>query len=116
MSTFVNFSNHPSDKWDKAQTVEAEKYGRILDIPFPDVHPEYTEEDIKKLANECVARILTCNPSAVLCQGEFTLCFEVVSRLKDRGVIALAACSKRDVMETSEGKLARFKFVKFREY
>ena len=34
---FLNFSNHPSDRWNKAQRQAAERYGEIRDVPFPDV-------------------------------------------------------------------------------
>ena len=32
---FINFSNHPSDRWDDKQKKASEQYGRIKDIPFP---------------------------------------------------------------------------------
>ena len=116
MNTFVNFSNHPSCRWSDLQIREAKKFGLIVDLPYPTVNPGFGEQEIAELSDEYVEKILAYNPSAVLCQGEFTLCYGVVSRLKSLGVAVMAACSERDVIETEEGKITKFKFVRFREY
>ncbi len=117
---FVNFTNHPSSNWDKDQIKAASEYGEILDIPFPEVDPEAGEEDIKRLAKECVDKIMTAKPDCVLCQGEFCLSFIVINALKAAGCKVVAACSKRVVEESVvDGKTVRvshFRFVKFREY
>ena len=31
---FINFSNHPSEAWGKAQLNAAMEYGEVIDIPF----------------------------------------------------------------------------------
>ena len=117
---FVNFTNHPSEKWDRDQINAASQYGEILDIPFPDVDPEAGEEDIKKLAKECVDKIMAAKPDCVLCQGEFCLSFNVINALKAAGSKVVAACSKRVAVENViDGKTVRvshFQFVQFREY
>ena len=117
---FVNFTNHPSDKWDTDQKNAANAYGEIIDIPFPDVDPEYGEEDVRKLAGECVEKIMAVNPDCVLCQGEFCLSYSVINAMKAAGIKVVAACSKRVAVENViDGKTVRvshFQFVKFREY
>lgn len=113
---FVNFTNHPSSKWDQNQKLAAEKYGKITDIPFPAVDPWLSEEEIDGMAASCVKRIMHEEPCAVLCQGEYTLCFKVVEKLKSEGVTVLSACSERRVIENGNRKTSVFEFVKFRKY
>ena len=120
-SSFVNFSNHPSEKWSKSQRSAAEEYGTIIDIPFPTVRADASEEEIAELAAQMTEEILSCRPAAVMCQGEFTLTFAVVERLKARGVRTFAACSERKVIEKERDdgafeKTVYFEFVRFREY
>lgn len=116
MNRFVNFSNHPSEKWDEKQKKESEVYGKIVDIPFPSVDPFSDEETIEKLADQYVEKILSYNPSVVMCQGEYTLCFKVVEKLKQKRIRVVAACSKREVVETEHGKISSFHFVRYRQY
>lgn len=113
---FINFTNHPSNKWSDEQRKAAAKYGDIVDVPFPKVDPKMSSEEIKAITEEFVDKIINYNPTAVLCQGEFTVCYNVVSKLKKDGVMVLSACSERIVQETNEGKIVKFKFEQFREY
>ena len=114
---FVNFTNHPSSMWEEAQTRAALAYGApILDLPFPKVDPMADETDLQILAEEKAAEILSLHPAAVLCQGEFGLCFSVIRRLQAAGVRVLHACSERNVHEEGSVKTVRFDFVKFRAY
>ena len=121
MQSFVNFSNHPSQAWDQKQTEAARRYGYIVDVPFPNIEPHFSEEEIRSTADRCVEIILSHQPKAVLCQGEYTLTFEVVSRLKAKGVECLSACSDRVSVEEllPGGKVSKssvYQFVKFRKY
>ena len=121
MKTFVNFSNHPSALWEKKQREDAERYGQIVDYPFPSVDAEAGTEQILQLAEMCVGEILKRDPAAVMCQGEFTLVYAVVLKLKAADVSCLAACSRRVVMERkmedgTSRKESVFEYVKFREY
>lgn len=117
---FVNFSNHPSSKWDKAQLNAASRLGEIVDVPFPNVDPAMSEEDIAGLADEMVEKIMTFQPDAVMCQGEFTLSYAVISMLLQKGIVVVAACSKRIVREKvvagKQQKEVEFVFEQFREY
>ena len=113
---FINFTNHPRKLWEESQIIAAEEYGDIIDLPFPMVEPEVDEETISNLASKCVDSILKFSPAAVLCQGEFTLCFAVVQMLREKGIRTLAACSKRSVREYGNRKVSEFHFVQFREY
>ena len=120
---FINFTNHPSSGWGSDQIRESNRYGDIIDIPFPNVPPALGGHDIQKLADEYVEKIvsrLTGN-DAVLVQGEFTLCHAVVRRLLDRHIRAVSACTERITEERvrSDGefeKISLFRFVQYREY
>lgn len=113
---FVNFTNHPSDRWEKCQLQAALKYGEIVDVPFPNVNPIGNELYIRALAQESVEKIMDCKPDAVLCQGEFCLVYQVAARLMHRGVIVLAACSERIVREKGNKKETVFVFRQFRKF
>lgn len=120
---FINFSNHPSDKWSDAQIDEAENNGEIVDVPFPEV-PADPHLSICQLAQESVDRILEAAGDkipVVLVQGEMTLVYSVVSSLKEKGINCLAAVSDRKVEEKTEPdgttkKVVTFEFKGFRSY
>ena len=119
--SFVNFSNHRSATWNDRQRLAAEKWGSIIDIPFPNISAASDEAEIKRIAERCVERILSCDPAAVMCQGEFTLVYAVISELKKRGVTVVSACSNRRATETilddgTTQKQSIFEFIRFREY
>lgn len=121
MSTFINFSNHPSERWSAEQLAAAREYGDVVDIPFPNILPAATEEDIARLGDEYVRKILDMSPSAVMCQGEFTFSYYVISALLAQNINVLSACSDRVVREVQEApdvvrKISEFKFVGFRKY
>ena len=99
---FINFSNHPHENWDKNQIKAASEYGSIVDVPFPAVEALAGENEIAKLADEYVARMVSMleSDSAVMVQGEFTLTYAVINLLKKRGIKAISACSERDVVES----------------
>ena len=118
----INFSNHPCIKWSAGQTNAAiDAFGSIVDYIFPAVDPELSSEEVLELAERCAAEIASLAPDAVLCQGEFSLAFEVAVLLLKMGIRVVCACSKRDSNEElgEDGetkKTIRFKFAGFRDY
>lgn len=116
----VNFTNHPSNKWCKEQRDAAGKYGEVIDIPFPDVDPFIDEKEVFFIALGYLSAICELNPSAVLCQGESTLAFLMVSLLKTANIPVIAACSKRVSSERkflgNTVKTVHYKFARFRQY
>lgn len=120
MSVFVNHTNHPSERWDAAQREAAQRLGELIDMPFPNIPPDWGSEEVERLAGETAERIAALAPAAVLCQGEFTYAFKLIELLKARGIRTLAATSERVVSEQVEaGVLKRtyvFSFCRFREY
>ena len=121
---FINYTNHKSSGWGEKQKAAAEKYGEIIDLDFPNVSPEWSEEELYQLADQECGKILDLlkgNPdSAVLCQGECALNFLIVKFLLDEGVKVVTAVTERDVDEVRKGevieKRSKFVFQKFRAY
>ncbi|MCR5237767.1 MAG: hypothetical protein K6E34_11260 [Lachnospiraceae bacterium] len=120
---FINFTNHPSSAWGDVQLRESNKYGDVIDIPFPNVPPRLGEQEIHGLAEEYVEKIVSqlSGDDAVLVQGEFTLCYAVVRMLSDRNIRAVSACTERITEESVKPdgeaeKKSVFRFVRYREY
>ncbi len=122
---FINCSNHPSDKWDEKQITAAREYGEIVDVPFLQVPPDATEEQVRDLADELFHKIAAIAKSPqddiVMVQGEYTLTYALVNVLKEQGYRVVSACSGRDVIERKGDngeaiKESVFRFVRFREY
>ena len=120
---FINFSNHPSYNWSQEQLDAAGEYGEIIDLPFPQVPSEYDERSILMLADEQIKRMpsISAGDSAIMIQGEFTLTYALVSRLKGLGYKVLSACADRKAEEVSADdgsttKVSRYVFTRFREY
>lgn len=117
---FINCSNHPSRYWSREQIEAAEQYGEVVDIRFPIVDPGMNEEEIAALAERMSRKILYYRPDTVMCQGEFTLTYAIVQRLKGEKIRVMAACSKREVKEihvpSGIRKEVTFRFERFREY
>ena len=118
---FINCSNHKSSDWSKRQLETAKEYGDVVDIAFPAVDVTSTAEELSEVADGLYEEIIKHAPDYVMCQGEFTLTFAVVSRLVRKGIKTVAACSERRVEETqledgTTRKTAVFEFVGFREY
>lgn len=114
---FVNFSNHPSEGWSPDQQKEALSIGdTIVDVPFPMVDPHDSDQEIQSLARIFADQIIHLQPAAVMCQGEFTLAYNVTKILMDQGIRVLAACAVRDVEEVNGERRSRFTFVRFRDF
>jgi hypothetical protein len=120
-SVFVNHTNHISSAWSEEQVIAAGVYGKIVDVLVPSIGATMDEQQVACIAQDYVVKILDIHPAAVLCQGEFTYTYDVVNLLRKAGIIVLAACSERCVVETTgqDGNTYRqsaFHFVRFREY
>jgi len=118
---FVNHTNHTAANWSAAQIKTAEKLGRIVDFPFPEVPPSCTAEEVRAMVLKNLQEILKLSPTAVLCQGEFNYTVAMVEELKRHKIPVMAATSERIVSEITETdgstkKVSVFRFVKFRAY
>lgn len=118
---FLNHTNHPSKNWGNEQISAAKIFGEIKDFPFPNIPPQFGENEIKKIVSENLQEILKISPAAVLCQGEFNYTFAMVTELKKNNISALAATSERIVStviekDGSSKSISTFRFVRFRSY
>lgn len=116
----INISNHPHNLWNEKQLRSAEEYGDIVELPFPDIHPLWNEEDIEQLSDEYNERVKAMGSPAQLTvhlMGEMTFCYSLLRKLQQRGIRCIASCAQRNVTETPEGvKQVVFEFERFREY
>lgn len=117
--TFFNVSNHPHNKWSEAQKAAALALtdGEIIDVPFPNVPPTASEEDVDKLADEITNKI--GHGHVAMVQGEFSLTFKATTNLKNRGVTVVVATTERNSKETvqPDGTVKKetvFEFCRFR--
>lgn len=120
---FLNCSNHSSDKWTDEQIKAAKDYGidLIRDYVFPSVPAYVDEKEIEEIAEKVCGEIIALHPSVVMCQGEFTLTYALITKLLKHGIKVVAACSERDTVEVylpdgSVKKESNYRFVRFREY
>jgi len=119
----INLSNHPLETWSEAQRAEAERrFGRIVDIPFPQIPPEWETEQVVDLAREYVQKGLqllehTEESSAVHVMGEMTFTFAVVALFQRKGIPCVASTTQRKVTILEDGsRRSVFQFVHFRLY
>ena len=121
-AVFINLSNHPLTDWRKEQLNEARNLGEeLIDLPFPNVSPSIGAEEIRKLAEVQIERIIDISKnydSAVVhIVGEPNLVFEVVTMLKMQGITCVASTTERISTNLPGGqKISEFKFIRFREY
>lgn len=118
---FINCTNHRLDEWSENQIKASSVWGDVVELPFPDVSPYAAADEVSEIADKYTEKIVSMKPDAVLVQGEMTMCFAIVNRLKTHNILAVAATSERvsDIRTDESGnsiKTSYFKFVAFREY
>lgn len=118
---FINCSNHPWEKWNIKQIEAAQKWGEIVDYPFPQIPASADSLYVEGLADAVAKDIIAKKPDAVMCQGEHTFTYALVSRLQKAGILVVSASSERNVRERikEDGSVEKsiiFKFVQFRQY
>lgn len=117
---FINLTNHPSSSWSDSQRIEARKFGKILDIPFPQILPTSPLEEVSDIAENYFSVIKTAigdEPSVVHLMGEFTFVFSLLLMLKESGIPAVASTTERKIVISDDGsKITKFEFVRFRNY
>ncbi len=122
----INLSNHPLSSWSEYQISTAEKYyGRIIDLPFPQISPDADANTVKSIAvdykDKCIAilsesRYYRDEINAVHTMGEMTFCFALVNELSKNNVTCIASTTERISNEENGVKFSKFKFVQFRKY
>ena len=127
---FINFSNHPSMNWTVKQierALELVDNCPIIDMPFPDVDPNMSTNEVKDLAQDYIDKITDLlreyevDNCIVHIMGEMTFVFNFVDLAKTYygNITCVASTTKRIVIvkETNDKeKVSSFEFVNFRRY
>ena len=107
MNLFINLSNHPSSKWSPKQIETAlsiSDNGPIIDIDFPNIDPNMTDMDVRKLASKYLKQILDLieeyevDNAFIHVMGEMTFTFNIVNLFMNNGYICYASTTKRNVI------------------
>lgn len=116
----LNLSNHPSNTWSKQQKDAAIlQFGGILDMPFPEIDPDASLEQVQQLARETFDSIMALQipDLSIHLMGEFTFCFQAINLFANKGIFCFASTTKRSVAFNSDGsKTSIFEFRFFRPY
>lgn len=97
-------------------------WGGVEDIPFPQVDPDATTEQVNQLAEQLCEQYVQIVEraqagSAFHIMGELNFTFSIVTLLKQRGCRVYASTSHRQSVVVGEGKMLKsFCFHQFREY
>lgn len=129
---FLNLSNHPSNQWSAEQREAALALSQALnegyddftvdidDMPFPNIPPTASTQEVANLAESCVQRISSSymhQVTIVHVMGEMTFVVAVVRALQGRGFDCVASTTERQTIEHPDGsKTSQFKFIQFRHY
>lgn len=102
---FINLSNHALQNWSLKQKEEASKYGKLIDLPFPNISPYADSVEIDRLVEKYFNKVLEYHNPVVMLQGEFIFTFRLATKLKAAGIKVVAGRSERIVVESvnSEG-------------
>lgn len=121
----INFSNHPSTQWPEKQINEAHRlFGGIIDIPFACIPPDAPYEEVIKIVEYYVDKILELKNkneiTALHVMGEFTFTYNLVKKMEELGISCYASTTTRTAEEITENnvikKISHFEFVAFRRY
>jgi len=122
----LNLSNHLSSAWSEKQiNAAAAQFGKVVDLPFPQINPdwkflqieEFSGELLMDILKDCEFRKYGKKNLTVHIMGELTFCYEMINALKIAGIPCVASTTTRNSIVDEIGKkISVFEFVKFREY
>lgn len=78
---FINLSNHKSATWQKSQVKSAEKYGKIMDINFPEINGSTSENEVQKFVYEYYNMLNELTFDAIFLAGEYTFVYSMIKLL-----------------------------------
>lgn len=105
----INISNHPAETWTNEQKAG---WDIIIDIPFPEVDPNFSTQDIADIATDIINDIMPFidGDTAVYIAGDYSLSYALVLRLIDK-VRIVVPTTKRIIKDG----VRVFKFVRWRD-
>jgi CRISPR-associated Csx2 family protein len=115
----LNFSNHKYETWGEQQKQTAIKlFGNVVDLEFPNIPPEYTEEQVAKLACEYKEKIKRDYKGcvAVHIMGEFNFTFHFINLMKKEIDCYASTTERRVEILSDNSRKLYFDFVQFRKY
>lgn len=123
----INLSENSSQNWSDEQLLAAEdEFSSVVDLPFPQIPPMATAEQVETLAKQYFEKIrklfansgiVSLTTSAVHLMGELTFCHSLVNLLLHKNYRCVASTTERTVIEEKDSKkTVQFKFVQFRDY
>ena len=124
---FWNISNHPAASWPEAQTQQARALtgapdAPIIDLPFPQVDPTSSTQDIHTQA-DALAKTWTeklkqdhHHISHALVTGEPIMSLYLSRALQAHNIKCYVATTERIAEEKDGLKTSRFQFIRFREW
>lgn len=119
-TVFINFTNHPSDKWSEKQKEAAMAVGSVVDLPFPavptDIDDKHLEGMVKKYRDK-ISELCNGQRCVVHIQGEMIFTYRMVTVLKARGIRCVASVTERNTVDLGDGRSQSvFGFAGFRDY
>jgi len=117
----VNLSNHPYASWSDEQKEASKAYGgEVVDLDFPQVDPEASEEELQRLSDEMTQKIMEQSQAkavTVHVMGEMGLTVLLVSALKEKGIPCIYSTTIRISETLPDGSMRKeFHFQRFRKY
>ena len=114
---FLNVSNHPSSRWSGKQLTTAQSYGKLQDLPFPNIPPAATTAEVEEMAENYKNKVVHLAPKIVHLMGEMTFTACLARKLQAVGLQCVASTSERIVLKEEDGsKTVKFNFVQVRTY
>ena len=117
----INLSNHPYEFWSENQREVASQFGEVIDLPFPNISPDATTDQLLPLIDEYYNRVVAYGDNSrvvVHLMGEMTFTFMLVARLLQANYRCISSTTERIVKNsTATGeKTVLFQFINFRDY
>ena len=115
----INISNHPSSKWTEKQrsavkTVEESEKVEIIDIPFPNVPPNASAQEVRKMAHKLYSDVCGMGHDFVHIMGETSLVYEFFKLWSGKGAGVVSTSERRSVENDDGSKTIIFDFCQFR--
>lgn len=114
----INFSQRNTRLWSEEQLKAAKKeFGEVINLEFPSLRPNMTQEEIQMLAAISVEEIFQLNPKAVHIVEGGSFLVMVVHLLMNLGIPSVESTFEKNIAMSKTGeKEVSYKFIQFRAY